>query len=102
MEKKYYVYYATEENAFETEKNGAYTKDEALNVAKSYLDEYEDEDDISYELKHLETYMDEGTIWEFYDKWGNYVMLVGIAPKGKLKEVTREISRRRKEFFGKF
>lgn len=100
MEKKYFVYYATEENAFETEKNGAYIKEEALKEAKSYLDEYEDESDITDDMEHLEKHMDYGTEVTFPDKWKGYTMLVGIAPKGRCRNVSSIITDLRREYFG--
>ena len=56
MEKKnYFVYYATEENAFETEKYGTFTESKALDIAKKILDEYDDEalDDLEFLRKNM-------------------------------------------------
>ena len=102
MEKKYYVYYATEENAFETEKNGAFTKDEALKVAKSYLDEYMEDDEISGAFAELNEYCEEGIVNLFIDKYKGYTMAVGIAPKGKLRNVQKTITDMRKEIIRMF
>lgn len=102
MKKNYFVYYATEENAFETEKNGAYTEKEAVDVVKEYLDEYMPSEQIKEAMDNVHQYKEEGTNIIFEDKDKGYTMLVGIAPKGKLREITSEISALRKEMLEQF
>ena len=102
MEKNYYVYYATEENAFETEKRGACTESEALAEAKKLLDEYMDTDDISESMDELLGGYENGVSVVFEDAYKGYTMIVGIAPKGKTDSIEKAISEMRDEIVNMF
>lgn len=99
MKKDYFVYYGTEENAYEIEKSGAFTKEEAIDFAKkNYLDEYMEEDEIPDTISELEN----GHGVEFEDKWKGYGMYVGIAKKGNVKPIRSTLSDLRRMIVGYF
>ena len=93
MKKNYFVYYGTEENAFEVEKNGAYTKDVAIEVAKEYLKDYMLNEDLAYGMEDI----DKGEYVSFESKHG-YTMFVGIGEKGNLRKIRSELAEMRREF----
>ena len=93
MKKNYFVYYGTEENAFEVEKNGAYTKDVAIEVAKEYLKDYMLDEDLPYGMKDI----DKGEYVTFESKQG-YTMFVGVEVKGNLRKIRSKLADMRREF----
>lgn len=97
MKKNYFVYYATEENAYEIEKNGAFTESEAVECVKEYLDEYMPNEDIADAMADVNTNKAEGVNLIFEDKYKGYTMCVAIAPKGKLRGIRNELSDMRRE-----
>lgn len=101
MKKNYFVYYATEENAYEIEKSQPLTGQEALQLAKSYIEEHAPSE-VEEAMKEINDFKEEGGTYEFEDDYKGYVMIVGIAPKGKLCNVIRTINDYRKEIVGMF
>lgn len=102
MKKNYFVYYATEENAYEIEKNGAFTESEAIECVKEYLDNYMPTEQIADAMNNVKQYKEEGVNLIFEDKDKDYTMCVGIAPKGKLHDIRKEIMEMRKEIMEMF
>jgi hypothetical protein len=100
--KNFFVYHSTEESAFEVNKYGAYTKEEALEVINDFLKEYMSDEDIPQTMTDFEKEMNEGTYTIFEDKDKGYTMLIGVAPKGKLRNVTKEITCLRNEMLEMF
>ena len=102
MKKNYFVYYGTEENAFEIKKNGAFTESEAIECVKDYLDTYMYEDEKADAMAKVNEFKQEGVNLIFDDKIEGYVMFVGIAPKGKLRSCTTELTKLRREIVEMF
>lgn len=102
MKKNYIVYYATEENAYEIEKNGAFTESEAVECVKEYLDEYMPTEQIADAMEKVNLYKEEGVNLIFEDKYKGYTMCVAIAPKGKLREIRNELMEMRREIVKMF
>lgn len=102
MKKNYIVYYATEENAYEIEKNGAFTESEAIECVKSYLDEYMIPEEMTDAMNNVNQFKEEGVNIIFDDKYKGYTMCVAIAPKGKLREIRNEIMEMRREIVEMF
>lgn len=104
--KKYNVYYATEENAYEIDKHGPMSLDKALETIAGWVEENnedtdEDEEfflDKDYIRKSIE--IDGSTYTEFPNSH-DYTIVVGIAEDGNT-EVDDYLEELRDEFIGEF
>ncbi len=95
--KKTYIYYATEENAYETDKQ-VLTGD-AKETIKQYLkDDYiegEEAEEIATEL--VTAFEKDGYAYETLVNGQDYEIIIGIAQYGKCSEITSVIADCRRE-----
>lgn len=96
--KKYYIYYGTEENAYEMDKFGPKTLDEALDG----LQEWHDEVDEEFDREAWKTMLSErGYDYENMENAHDYHTIMGIAEEGNLG-VECYLNDLRNEFIGEF
>lgn len=93
---KYYIYYATEENCFETEKM---VSENPIEDVKGILkDDYLDEEKIGEIAGEMAVdYSKDGFAICETESGQGYNILVGIARHGKCSEITKRISELRRE-----
>lgn len=96
--KKYYIYYGTEENAYEMEKFGPKTLDEALDGLQEWHDEVDEEFDREACKKVVEEC---GYDYEEMENAHDYHTIMGIAEEGNT-EVEGYLNDLRNEFIGEF
>lgn len=93
---KYYIYYATEENCFETEKFD--TTNPIEDVKEILKDDYLDEEKIGEIMGEMAVdYSKDGFAISETESGQGYNILVGIARHGKCSEITKRISELRRE-----
>ena len=93
---KIYLYYATEENCFETEKHET---TEPINDVEQFLkDDYLQTDEIERAKYEMQRDFDKNGVAVYETVQGqDYQILIGIAKFGKCSEITKLIAERRSE-----
>ena len=96
MKKKTYLYYATEENCFETEKYEATNPFE--DVANFLKDDYIEPNEIELAVNEMESEFKANGVAVYETVQGQgYNILIGIAQRGTCREITKLIAERRRE-----
>lgn len=97
--KKYNLYYGTEENAYEIDKHGPMSLEEAIDNLQKWVDE---EEDWELDREMCKKVVEECRY--FYEEMENthdYRVIIGIAKEGNT-EVEGYLNELRKEFIGEF
>ena len=97
--KKYNLYYGTEENAYEIDKHGPMSLEEAIDNLQEWVDEEED-----WELNReacKKVVVEDGYFYEEMDNAHGYRIITGIAEEGNT-EVEDYLEELRNEFIGEF
>ena len=97
--KKYYLYYGTEENAYEPEKFGPKTLEEALDTMQEWFEE--NGDDFNRKLWE-ENISKNGYDYEETDNSQGYYTVMGIAMQGKCNKVRSILTDYRREMLSMF
>ena len=96
MAKKTYLYYATEENCFETEKFDTTTPIE--DVKRFLKDDYLETDEIESAANQMKSDFENNGFAIYETEQGQgYNILIGIASHGKCGEITKRIAELRRE-----
>lgn len=96
MTKKTYLYYATEENCFETEKFN--TTNPIEDVKRFLKDDYLETDEIESAASQMKSdFAHDGFAVYETESGQGYNILIGIASHGKCSEITKRIAELRRE-----
>lgn len=95
---KKYLYYATEENCFETEKREIKDSEIRSTIKEWLADDYCQVDTQEAAANHIESELAKNGygIWECEQGQG-YTIIIGVAKYSKCREITKIIADNRKE-----
>jgi hypothetical protein len=102
--KKYFLYYGTEENAYEIDKQACDTLDEAVNAIARWM---EDEDDLACEEtidkeKFKKVVNEDGYAIVETENSHGYHIVMGVAVHGHCKEISGLLRDYRRDFIACF